>query len=73
MIYRPVCAECSVEMRCSKNGRVVKSQGHGDYGYFHGDEYTCPGCKHRVVVGFGHPCHDDLVTDAERKSLLVVA
>lgn len=45
---RPVCVNCSVEMRCHKNGQPVVS-GNGLY---HGDVYECPDCKFRVVSGF---------------------
>lgn len=73
MIQRPVCYECSIEMRCSKNGRIVKSQAHGDLGYFRGDEYKCPSCAHRVIVGFGQPTSKDVVTPEELESMIVIA
>ena len=46
----PVCRECDTTMTCSKN-EVDVDCGHG---YIKsGDEYTCPECKTRVIVGFG--------------------
>jgi primosomal protein N' len=47
---RPVCSECETTMSCSKN-EVRVDCGHGYVKS--GDEYTCPSCNIRVIVGFG--------------------
>ena len=47
---RPVCAECETTMLCAKNEVRVDCGG----GYVKsGDEYACPDCKTRVIIGFG--------------------
>lgn len=72
MIQRPVCVLCQVEMRCSKNGRVVKSESHGEVGYFRGDEYACPKCGLRVIVGFGAPTRVEACTADEKASAVLI-
>ncbi len=47
---RPVCAGCNTTMSCSQN-EVRVDCGHGYVKS--GDEYTCPSCGTRVIVGFG--------------------
>jgi primosomal protein N' len=47
---RPVCAGCNTTMSCSKN-EVRVDCGHGFVKS--GDEYACPSCETRVIVGFG--------------------
>jgi primosomal protein N' len=47
---RPVCSECETTMLCSKNEvRVDCGNGYVKSG----DEYACPSCETRVIVGFG--------------------
>jgi hypothetical protein len=60
-------------MRCAKNGRVVRSEGHGEFGYFHGDEYACPKCDARVVTAFGAPIRADQVTAEEKETAINIA
>lgn len=72
MIQRPVCVLCQVEMRCSKNGRIVKSESHGEVGYFRGDEYACPKCGVRVIVGFGLPLSGSSCTLEERQGAVMI-
>jgi len=52
---RPICVPCRLEMRCVKNNRVVAdpAAASGPSTYWLGDEYECPECRSRVVVGFG--------------------
>lgn len=52
---QPVCAPCGRVMLCSKTGRYVLEQNtEGEpYKVHHGDEFECPACRARVVVGFG--------------------
>ena len=52
----PICVPCRVEMRCSKNNRLVCDPdvpGVGGSTYWLGDEWRCPGCGARIVTGFG--------------------
>jgi len=54
----PICVPCRVEMRCSKNNRLVCDPdvpGVGGSTYWLGDEWRCPGCGARIVTGFGKP------------------
>ena len=54
MLVRPVCAECAVEMHCSKNDRKYQTRpGHVDTRIWAGDEYTCPQCQARIIIGWG--------------------
>ena len=51
---RPVCSECETTMLCSENDVQVNC---GD-GYVKcGDEYACPECQTRVIIGFGSMWH----------------
>lgn len=77
--HRPVCSPCEVEMRPFKNGVVVVDySARGPYLLWEADEWACPKCKHKVVVGFGESPiareggDEDLplcVKDAEGKGL----
>lgn len=50
----PICCTCACEMRCSKTGRVILLVANGHpYQMWHGDEFTCPQCGARAVLGFG--------------------
>ena len=49
---RPICVGCRREFRCSKNGKPVAHDGVDDPTVFWGDEYACPECDARIVVGF---------------------
>lgn len=49
---RPVCTTDEVEMICTKNGvGLLTMIAFGPYVMFEADEYTCPTCSHRVIVG----------------------
>ena len=51
---RPVCVHCKRELRCSKNGRVLELISAGEpYQLWSGDEFQCPDCGTRVIVGYG--------------------
>ena len=58
MMIPPVCSECKTFMRCHKNGRKVEIlSGSGfdePYQIWSGDEWECPSCKVKIVVGWGH-------------------
>lgn len=71
---RPVCAACMVEMHPKKNGVAVAYQANGcTYGVYLADLWTCDGCGHEIVTGFGNrPVaevglgHETGITDAAR-------
>jgi len=53
---RPVCATCSVSMRCAKNEHAVEVVYRDEpVGIFSGDRYECPYCLASIVIGFGEP------------------
>lgn len=53
MNHRPVCSTCETEMRASTNGvGVVDYSSFGPYKVWEADEYECPKCSIKVVVGF---------------------
>lgn len=53
-MHRPVCVKCEIEYRCSRNGvEVVDFNANGEYAYWNADEFECPGCQTRIIVGFG--------------------
>ena len=55
-MHRPICSRCEVEMRPSKNNVVVVDYAHDPpqpYQIWSADEWTCPKCGHRIIVGFG--------------------
>ena len=45
-----ICAKCKVEMRCVKNGIIVR---FGEDCCYSGDAYECPDCHAKIVTGFG--------------------
>jgi hypothetical protein len=47
-----VCSACKVTLRCVKNEKVVR---FGGAEIKWGDEYQCPGCGIKVILGFGGP------------------
>lgn len=51
----PICVQDRVEMRCTRNNRLVKDPEAGGFPstYWLGDEYCCPVCAARIVTGFG--------------------
>lgn len=53
----PICVPCRVEMRCAKNNRLVSDRATATFPstYWLGDEWECPGCRARIVTGFGRP------------------
>jgi uncharacterized protein with PIN domain len=54
-----VCEKCCVELRCIKNGVVVRvpSTGYCE----RGDIYACPQCGMRMVQSNGHGYFEDTV------------
>jgi len=52
---RPICVSCQVEYQCHKNGFVV-GEAEDAAGFpitmWRGDCYKCPGCDHKMVIGF---------------------
>lgn len=65
MSIPPVCSMCKVFLRCHKNGRAVETFSGADepYQIWHGDEWVCPECGWKVVVGWGHQPISDFGTD----------
>jgi ribosomal protein S27E len=61
----PVCAKCSKEMTCAKNGVIV------DNGtvQWRGDKFKCPVCGAEVVASFGaqQDASEELVRRVELK------
>ena len=56
MNHRPICSACEVEMRPVKNDIVVIDYAHDPpqpYQLWSADEWGCPKCPNRIVVGFG--------------------
>ncbi len=52
--HRPVCSRCEVEMRPFKNGvQVIDYASYGAYQIWEADEWACPGCDNKIVIGFG--------------------
>jgi hypothetical protein len=51
----PVCAKCRIEMRIKKTGIDVEEMAGCDspYRIWSADLFSCQGCGHEVVVGFG--------------------
>lgn len=54
-MLNPICVECQMEMRCTKNEQQVKDRASGVFPatYWSGDEYTCQSCGMRIVTSFG--------------------
>ena len=77
-MHRPVCTKCEVEFRCAKNGvEVLDHNELGPYIISQADEFECPVCLHRIIVGFGNPSArrsdgtlDGPIAWAERDGLL---
>jgi DNA-directed RNA polymerase subunit RPC12/RpoP len=54
MSRRPVCVVCEVEFRPVKNGVVVvEYASYGPVSLTEADEFECPKCGHKIIVGFG--------------------
>ncbi|MDP2661182.1 MAG: hypothetical protein Q8R28_10690 [Dehalococcoidia bacterium] len=54
-MHRPVCVPCETEMRPTRNDvAVVDYAAFGPYKVWDADEFTCPSCGYRIVVGFGN-------------------
>jgi len=54
MNHRPVCSKCEIELRPIKNGvQVVEHSVNGPYKIWDADEWECPECRARIVMGFG--------------------
>ena len=52
-----VCTNCEVEYRPSTNGvEVIEYASFGPYKFWEADEWECPGCKTKVITGFGYEC-----------------
>ena len=49
----PVCMNCLVEMRCTKNGRTVSPNSDILKYQYSGDEFTCKICGSSIVTNFG--------------------
>lgn len=53
MDARPLCSACCVRMECYKNEVVVVDHAEdGPVTLTEGDEWRCPCCLHRIVIGF---------------------
>lgn len=59
----PICVACRLEMRCSKNNRLVRDPSTDRFAstYWYGDEFECPSCSIRIVTGFGRPIDADIM------------
>ena len=64
---RPLCANCQTEMKCIKNEVLVVGPLTLPR---YGDLYECPGCKVRIVTGFGRPFGHSLDCEAEYRGLV---
>ena len=56
-MHRPVCVKDQVEFRCSNNEvDVLDTSGESQRAYklWSADEFTCPVCHTKIVVGFGN-------------------
>ena len=52
---RPVCVECRIPMRASKNDRGYLETSDGKpFRLWSSDEYQCPSCGIRILTGFGY-------------------
>jgi hypothetical protein len=50
---RPVCVPCKAEYWCIKNEATVEQTAGGrPYKLWSGDLWQCPGCDHKLVIGF---------------------
>lgn len=56
---RPICVGCRIEMRCTKNDRVVHDPRVGEFPetFWNGDRYECDSCGSDIVIGFGGEMH----------------
>ena len=56
-VPRAVCVPCQIEMRPSRNGVDLEMLLPTGKGYYkvQADEYQCPRCGHKTLVGFGEP------------------
>lgn len=53
--HRPVCTKDEVEYRPHLNGvQVVDYSDNGPYMIWEADEWKCPTCGNRIIVGFGN-------------------
>lgn len=59
MFHRPVCVPCQTEFRPSNNNCVVLCHSNLNpatdptpFRLWAADEYECPKCHHKIVVGF---------------------
>lgn len=64
---KPICGRCNVQMRCSKNGCVVRDPKVGECPstYWHGDEFECRCCNAKVITNFGSGFIDPSEFDVE--------
>ena len=54
MSHRPVCVKCEVDLRPSMNEvNVIEYSDNGPYKIWEADEWECPECHIRVIIGFG--------------------
>lgn len=55
----PICNECKVEMRCTKNSISVAHVDNPQW-IRTGDQYTCPDCGTKIITDMGEPTHADI-------------
>ena len=54
MTHRPVCTKCEVEFTPTCNeAKVLDYSDNGMYTIWFADEWTCPECDFKIIVGFG--------------------
>ena len=54
MRHKPVCSQCQIELRPHKNGvEVIDYNDNGPYELWFADEWACPKCGVKIVLGFG--------------------
>lgn len=51
---RPICIPCQREYTCHKNEVEVLV---GDVELYSADEFRCPGCDHRIIIGRASTAH----------------
>lgn len=72
--HRPVCVQCSVDMRPEKNGvYFIEDDGEGNaYKLWATDKWKCPECGVRVLIGFGKAAFSNAFEDDFKRQEAIV-